>query len=84
LYFELFFEAQRCSARAYYSLDAQKFASQKDEGFTRVAQRLVDLETKNPDVSPELKERIREILAEYPELKQKYKAAGGKLLGAGS
>ncbi len=80
LYFDLFFESQRCSVKAYTSLDKAKYAKQIDDGFTKVAQRLFDMDTKNPDLSVELKDKVRELIEEQKALRDKYKALGGKLL----
>jgi hypothetical protein len=77
-YFDLFFEAQRCSARAYFQLDPMKYAAIKDEGFDKIAQRLVDLEVKNPDLDGKVLDKLRDMLDQYQPLQVKYKAKGGK------
>lgn len=80
LYFDLFFEAQRCSAKAYNSLDKNKSAKQIDDGFGKIAQRFYDMENKNPDLSTTLKDKMRDLMEENKILQDKYKALGGKLL----
>jgi hypothetical protein len=80
MYLDLFYEAQRCSARAYDSLNPAMYEQQKNDGNTRVASKLVEFETKNEDLPPDLKDRIRTTLENYPGLKAKYLELGGKLI----
>jgi tetratricopeptide (TPR) repeat protein len=78
IYFDLFFETYRASARAYENLDPQKYATQKAEGMTKAAQKFVELEV-NTDISEELKEKVRDTFEKYPTLKEKYIERGGKV-----
>ena len=82
VYFDLFYESQRCSADAFNSLDPKKYATQKADGFDKIATRLHDMETKNGDLTNALKDKVRELIEKYPPIKAKYKALGGKLLDA--
>ena len=52
------------------------------EGLEKIASRLYDLETKNPDLTTGLKDKVRELIEEHKPIKDKYKALGGKLLEA--
>ncbi len=81
IYFNLYFEAQRCSAHAYNDLDPKKYASRRDDGLGKVAQKLIDLEN-IPDLTSEIKNKMIDTLNEYPILKKQYLQKGGKLLGA--
>jgi hypothetical protein len=82
LYFDLFFEANRCSAKAYSQLpEEEKYIKLRDEGYDKVAKKFAELET-NTDLKLELIEKIREFMDQYPQVKAKYKASGGKLFGS--
>lgn len=82
-YFDLFVEAQRCSARAYTTLPPPKgkeptYVADK---LTDIGQRLHDLLIKNDDVSAETKEKVKDLLDQYPAVKKKFdelSAAGPK------
>ncbi|VTS04168.1 tetratricopeptide repeat protein [Tuwongella immobilis] len=78
MYFDLFVETQRCLTRANDS--TLKDEMKKGAAFEKIAAALVELETKNEDLSDTLKDSIRALLEEYPLLKEKYLAAGGKLI----
>ena len=79
-YFELFYEANRCSAKAYqnYQPKTEADTKLKDERVGKLGQTFVNLEV-NLDLSAELKDKIRGTLEDYPTLLEKYKAAGGKM-----
>ena len=78
LYFDLFFEAQRCSARAYTTPAVAAKVKGGPEAITPklqdIAQRLFDLLTKNDDVSTEVREKIQDFLNEdrYKVVKKKF------------
>jgi len=78
LYFDLFFEAQRCSARAYTTPAVAVKVKGGPEAITPklndIAQRLFDLVTKNDDVPTEVKEKIQDFLNEdrYKVVKKKF------------
>jgi outer membrane protein assembly factor BamD (BamD/ComL family) len=85
VYFDLFVEAQRCSARAYSDpvivakiKGGQDTANQK---LADIGQKLFELLTKNDDVPTEVKENVRELLDQHPQMKRKFDelvAAGPK------
>jgi hypothetical protein len=83
-YFDLYYEAQRCSAKAFSSQDPAKFKGGQEginTGLTNIGQRLFDLVSKNDDVSEANLEKIQDLLGKYPVMKTKYdalKAAGPK------
>ncbi len=78
LYFDLFFEAQRCSARAYTTpAVAVKVKGGADAVALKlqdIGQRLFDLITKNDDVPTDVIEKIQDFLNEdrYKVVKKKY------------
>jgi len=77
-YFDLYFETQRCSAKAYAGALADPKNKEKAvEGLAKVAQKFVDLE-KNPDIQAGLKERIGDLMEDIPEMGKKYRELGGK------
>lgn len=84
LYFDLYYEAQRCSARAYASADPAKFKGGPDAintGLANVAQRLYDVVAKNDDVPAETVTEITALVDKHPAIKKRYdelKAAGPK------
>lgn len=65
MYFELFFEQKRCTTMAYTDLGLAAVPkggqADLDAQFRKLAQDFHDLETKNPDVPPELKKRIKDL-----------------------
>lgn len=83
IYFDLYYETQRCSARAYAaSLNDPKNREKAVDGLAKVAQKFVDLE-KNPDLQPDLKERVKDLMDEIPDMGKKYRELGGKLVNDG-
>jgi tetratricopeptide (TPR) repeat protein len=81
-YFDLFFEAQRSSAKAYTSLNIAKNPKNKevvDKGYANIGRLLAEVEAKNPDISDELKEKIRELLDEQKAIGDSFKTNGGKI-----
>jgi hypothetical protein len=74
-YFELYVEAQRCSARAYTTIDPGKIKGGKDavaQRLTDIGQRLYDVLSRNEDITPETRDRVREVLEMYPQAKKKF------------
>ena len=76
LYFDLFFEAYRSSARGYTTPDlvakikgGQETANQK---LADIGQKFFDLLMRNDDVPPETKEEIKELLEKTPAMKKKF------------
>ena len=76
LYFDLFFETYRCSARAYTTpAIVAKLPGGQDkanQSLTDIGQKLFDLLTKNDDVSNEVKENVRELKDRIPQIKKKF------------
>jgi hypothetical protein len=83
-YFELYVEAQRCSARAYTTTDPAKIKGGQEtiaQRLTDIGQRLYDVLAKNEDISAETRDRIQEVLEQYPLAKKRFDeltAAGPK------
>jgi tetratricopeptide (TPR) repeat protein len=85
-FFDTFFELQRCVLQANSQL--LKGNASLAKTFTDVGKKLFDLETLNKFaelekkgtslISPEVWTRYCDLLERYPELKNAYKAAGGK------
>ncbi len=77
LYFELFFEQKRCTTLAYTDLGLAAVPkggqADLDAKFRSLAQDFHDLKTKNPDVPPELKERIDEFVKKNKHLSAAWK-----------
>lgn len=77
-YFDLFFETQRCSARAYTepAIVAKVKGGQEkaNQSLANVGQKLFELLSNNTDVPPEVKEKIQDFLndARYKECKKKF------------
>ena len=83
MYFELYIESQRASARAYSGISAKAPANvlqQQEDGFGNVAKKLVDLEKLAPDLNDDHRDSIRSLLELYPQVKAKYIEAGGTLI----
>jgi len=78
LYFDFFFEAQRCSARAYTTPAVAVRVTGGPEAIALklqdIGQRLFDLITKNDDVPTDVKENIQDFLNEdrYKVIKKKF------------
>jgi hypothetical protein len=76
-YFDLFLEAQRCSAEAYKNQDATKFKGGIDAintALENIGQRLFDLETKNEDFrdKDDLMDRLQKILKIHKKIEERY------------
>jgi len=74
-YFDIFVEIQRCSARAYSTIEPAKIKGGQEkinQSLTDIGQRLFDMTTKNDDVPPEVKEKVHEVLELYPAAKKKF------------
>lgn len=76
VYFDLFYEAMRCSARAYSTpallpkiKGGQATADQK---LADIGQKFHDLLTKNEDVPPDVREKITELINKHPQMKKKF------------
>lgn len=76
IYFDLFVETIRCSARAYSTpAIVAKLRGGKevaDQKLADLGQKLFDLLTKNDDVQPEVKEAIQDLLNQHPAMKKKF------------
>ncbi|WP_020475293.1 hypothetical protein [Zavarzinella formosa] len=75
LFFELNYEAQRSSAKAYATADLAKI--KKDQAFIDgklgdIGQKLHDLLESNKDISADLREKILALAAQYPATKKKF------------
>jgi hypothetical protein len=78
LYFDLFADALRCVVRGNTDL-----LKDKPDALTprlqKVADQLLTVETKNADLSPEVKAKFADLLAESKELRTLYDKVGGKV-----
>jgi hypothetical protein len=75
IYFDLYVEAQRCWARANTSFDPSKIKGGPEtinQRLTDVGQKLHDLLAKNDDISAETKEKVKDLLDQYPQAKKKF------------
>lgn len=72
LYFDLFYEAQRASARAYASLDKKTTKVDVDGKLSDIGQKLFDLVSKNTDVPLELREKITKLVESHAAMKKRY------------
>src|SRR5262249_17023822 len=65
VYFDLFFEAYRCSARGYTTpAVVAKLKGGQDaanQGLTNIGQKFFELLTRNDDVQDDVKEKIKEL-----------------------
>ncbi|MDB5305871.1 MAG: hypothetical protein JWO38_73 [Gemmataceae bacterium] len=80
-YFEAFFNVQRCLVKANrHLLKDPKFAPKLQKTYDDVGKKFADLEkVSGQDITPEVREKYYDLLAEIPELKKAYEGAGGKL-----
>jgi hypothetical protein len=85
IYFDIFVEVQRCSARSYSAPQVvAKIKGGPDAANQKVAdvgQKLHELLARNEDVSPEIREKIHDVLNQYPVARKKFDelaAAGPK------
>ncbi len=70
-YHDLFFESMRCLTRANASLLKDNPAElQKKLG--KIAESVRQLETLNPDLAPEVRDKFASLMVEYPALKAEY------------
>jgi tetratricopeptide (TPR) repeat protein len=75
IYFDLFFEAQRCSARAYTTIEPAKIKGGQEtinQKLAEIGQKFHELLTRNDDVQPEVKEKIHELMEKHPQMKKKF------------
>jgi hypothetical protein len=76
VYFDLYFETMRCSARGY--ADPEIRAKLKggptaaDERLATLGQRLHELLTRNDDVPPDVRDNIKDLLDQHPVMKKKF------------
>jgi hypothetical protein len=77
-YFELFFEQKRCSVMAFKSLGASAF---KEDGPTKLKEKFASFakefkdftdKSKNPDLSQDLRNRVKQLIDSVPELKREF------------
>lgn len=81
LFFDLNYEAQRASAKAYASIDPMKFKGGKeaiDAKLGDIGQKYFDLLNSNKDVSQETREKIMAVVGEYPPIKKKFDELANK------
>jgi len=76
IFFDIFYETMRCSARAYTDPSVvakvkggQPVAEQK---LADIGQKFHELLTKHDDVPPDVKERIKELVDKTPAMKKKF------------
>jgi outer membrane protein assembly factor BamD (BamD/ComL family) len=76
IYFDLYYEAMRCSARAYStpSLIPKIKGGQAtaDQKLADIGQKFHELLTKNDDVPPDVREKITELINKHPRMKKKF------------
>jgi outer membrane protein assembly factor BamD (BamD/ComL family) len=76
VYFDLFYETLRCSARAYTtpSIVAKVKGGQPaaDQKLADLGEKFFQLVSKNEDVQPEVKEKIKDLLDKTPAMKKKF------------
>ncbi len=78
LYFDAFYESTRCLARANSSL-LKSNPAKLTEQFGKIANTMKDLETKNPELSPEVRAKFADLIDDYPALKKAYVDLQGKM-----
>ncbi len=78
LYYDAFYEYNRCLCRANSSL-LKSNPAKLNEQFGKIANTLKDLETQNPDLSPDVRTKFTDLIDDYPALKKPYADAGGKM-----
>ncbi len=78
LYFEAFCESTRCLARANSSL-LKSNPAKLTEQFGKIANTMKDLETKNPELSPEVRAKFADLIESYPDLKKAYVDLQGRM-----
>ena len=76
VYFDLYFETMRCSARGYADpLIVSKVKGGQataDQRLADIGQKFHELLTKNDDVPPDVRERIKELIDQHPQMKKKF------------
>ena len=76
IYFDIFVETQRCSARAYTTPEVAskvKGGQEKiNQSLADIGQRLFDLVSKNDDVPVEVREKVKDLLDQHPIAKKKF------------
>ena len=70
-YHDLFFESTRCLTRANSHVLKDKPAELKEK-LEAIARNVRDLESLNPDLAPEVRDKFTALMAEYPALKAEY------------
>lgn len=83
IYFDLYVEAQRCSARAYATTEPAKVKGGQEtinQKLTDIGQKLHEVLSRNDDIAPETKDKIQDVLNQYPLAKKKFDelAANGR------
>jgi hypothetical protein len=76
VYFDLFYEAMRCSARAYSTpaIVAKVRGGQAtaDQKLADIGQKFHELLAKNEDVPPDVREKVADLLAKHPQMKKRF------------
>jgi hypothetical protein len=76
VYFDIFVETQRCSARAYTTPEVAskvKGGQEKiNQSLADIGQRLFEMLSKNDDVPVEVREKVKELLDQHPIAKKKF------------
>jgi hypothetical protein len=78
VYFGLFADNQKCLVKANQMILKGK-AEALEKRYDSIANAMKTVETQNPDLATEVREKFAEILDETPALKKRYEAAGGKM-----
>jgi hypothetical protein len=75
VYFDLFYETNRSSARAYSTIEPAKLkmtTAQIDDKLAGIGQALYELVSKNSDISEDIREKVLDLVEKYPAMKKKY------------
>jgi tetratricopeptide (TPR) repeat protein len=78
VYFGLFADNQKCLVKANQMILKGK-PEALDKRYDSIANAMKTVETQNPDLAVEVREKFAEILDETPALKKRYEATGGKM-----
>src|SRR5262249_37706708 len=83
IYFDLFYEAYRCSARGYVTPGPAKGKGPEDVDtkLANIGQQFYFLLNRNDDVPTEVRDKVMELMDKYPQMKKKFDeltAAGPK------
>jgi hypothetical protein len=76
IFFDLYFETMRCSARASSTPEivaqVRGGRATADQKLADIGQKFHELLTKNEDVPPDVREKIMDLIAKHPQMKKKF------------